>query len=255
MAHAAISDPASRVCVNHRCIMALRKQEPVRPRHGHSEPSVLVVDHVPAESMGLVACQYHDACDSRSQLLEMEDCMIIGICGAPGSGKGEAAKVLIKRGFANGKFSHALKEMFRTLLRYRGFGEDTIERMIDGDLKEVPCPQLCGKTPRHAMQTLGMWGRNDIDKDIWVDTEFDAQWAQENLVFDDVRAANEEKAIQKKGGVVIQITGRVGSESNHDLEKFIPNNPVAVIENGGTLAELREKVDQLAIDLSWSMAA
>ena len=80
--------------------------------------------------------------------------MIIGIRGAAGAGKSTAAKHLIERyGFKNGKFSGALKAMLRTFLRYRGVDEETIERMIEGDLKEVPSPHLNGATPRWAMRS------------------------------------------------------------------------------------------------------
>jgi hypothetical protein len=45
-------------------------------------------------------------------------------------------------------------------LHAQGVPSDTIERMVDGDLKEVATPHLGGATPRRAMQTLGRgWGR------------------------------------------------------------------------------------------------
>lgn len=177
--------------------------------------------------------------------------MIIGICGAPGSGKGTAAKILIERGFTNGKFSHALKDMFRALLRYRGVSDEDAERMVEGDLKELPQSVLNGKSPRHAMQTLGAWGRNDIDPDLWVDAEFDAQDEDTDLVFDDVRAANEEDKIRSKGGAIIYLQGRDGIESDHYLEKFVPKI-ATVIENKGTVEQLQAKVSTFADDFSWA---
>jgi hypothetical protein len=175
--------------------------------------------------------------------------MIIGICGAPGVGKGEAAKILIDRGFTNGKFSHALKDMFRALLAYRGAID--IDRYVEGDLKELPTPLLNGKSPRHAMQTLGAWGRNDIDEELWVDAEFDAQDSNADLVFDDVRAASEEAAIRNRGGAIIHLKGRDGIESEHYLEKFVPK-VATVIDNIGTLEELWDKVNEFCSDLSWA---
>jgi hypothetical protein len=182
--------------------------------------------------------------------------MIIGIAGAAGSGKGTAAAVLKESGFVHGKFANALKDMLRALLRYRGVREDQLERFIEGDLKEVPTDYLSGKSPRVAMQTLGgEWGRDCMGQDFWVETEFDSKSGAKDLVFDDLRHDNEEEAILKHGGVVIQLIGRGGINSDHESEQFVPKNPIAVIENTGTVEELREKVKQFACDISWALAA
>lgn len=177
--------------------------------------------------------------------------MIIGIAGEAGSGKDSAAAVLVERGFVKGKFAAALKEMLRALLRYRRVDDATIEEMIEGTLKELPHPALNGKSPRHVMQGLGQWGREDIDEDFWVDVEFDAQSGAENLLFGDLRHDNEEAAIMKRGGIVLQLVGRGGINSDHISENFKPKNPV-VIDNSGTIDELRTKVDRFAMDLSWA---
>jgi hypothetical protein len=177
--------------------------------------------------------------------------MIIGIAGEAGSGKGTTAEVLIERGFVKGKFAGALKEMFRALLRYRGLDDEYIERLVEGDLKELPNQWLNGKSPRHAMQTLGAWGRNDIDEDFWVDVEFDSKNGVPDLLFDDLRHDNEEAAIVKRGGVVLQIIGRGGINSDHLSESFVPKI-ATVIDNSGTIPELRDKVTEFASDLSWA---
>jgi hypothetical protein len=133
--------------------------------------------------------------------------MIIGFRGAAGAGKSTAAKYLIERyGFTTGKFSHGLKAMLRTFLRYRGVDDETIERMIEGDLKEVPSPHLNGATPRWAMQSLGNeWGRDCIHPMLWVDTEMEVTAAVPDLVFDDIRYPNEADAIRARGGVIVEI--------------------------------------------------
>lgn len=177
--------------------------------------------------------------------------MIIGIAGEAGSGKDTAADVLIEQGYERGKFANALKEMLRALLRYRGVNEETIERMIEGDLKELSTPFLNEKSPRQVMQGLGEWGRNFIDLDFWVDVEFDAKRDAKKLLFTDLRHDNEEAAIVKRRGVVLQLVGRGGIDSDHISEKFKPKNPT-VIDNSGTIAELQGKVKQFASDLSWA---
>lgn len=177
--------------------------------------------------------------------------MIIGIAGEAGSGKDTAANVLVEEGYERGRFANALKEMLRALLRYRGVDAETIERMIDGDLKELPTPLLSGRSPRHVMQGLGEWGRVCIKEDFWIDVEFAAKRDAKKLLFADLRYDNEEEAIVKRGGLVVQMVGRGGIDSDHISEKFKPKNPT-VIDNSGTVAELKQKMKQLSSDLSWA---
>jgi hypothetical protein len=173
---------------------------------------------------------------------------IIGFTGLAGSGKSTAAKHLIQmHGFARGKFAGALKDMFRALLLYRRVDPTLIERMIDGDLKEVPSPALNGRTPRHAMQTLGTeWGRNCMDANLWVDTEIDATANQSRLVFDDVRFPNEAEAVLAAGGIIVHIerpgTGRIvaGHASEGQPLPF-----TFTFTNAGPVSELLSAVDGL----------
>jgi hypothetical protein len=178
--------------------------------------------------------------------------VIVGICGEAGSGKGTTADVLIERGYTRGKFANALKEMFRALLRYQGLSENSIEAYVEGNLKELPSHYLAGKSPREFMQGIGQWGREFGGEDFWVDIEFEVHDDDPKLLFDDLRHDNEEAAIVKRGGVVLQIVGRGGINSDHVSEQFKPKNPAAVIDNSGTIEELRDKVDEFARDLSWA---
>lgn len=176
--------------------------------------------------------------------------MIIGIAGKARSGKSTAGDVLVSQGFVRGKFANGLKEMLRALLRYRKCTEEFIERCVEGDLKEKPLAILGGKSPRHAMQTLGRWGRDDLTEDYWIDTEFDARKHDEKVVFDDLRHDNEETAIVRDGGLVLHLIGRGGIEGEHFSESFKPKL-ATVIENTGTKEELQTKVRRFALDASW----
>lgn len=178
--------------------------------------------------------------------------MIVGISGKAGSGKGTTAAVLIERGFVHGKFANALKEMLRALLRYRGATEETIERMVEGDLKEIPTDWLSGKSPRYVMQSIGQWGRESIEEDFWVDVEFDSKSGSKNLLFDDLRHDNEEAAIVKRNGLVVQVVGRGGIDSDHISESFNPKKPAVVFDNSGSIEQLQAKVNTFADDISWA---
>lgn len=130
---------------------------------------------------------------------------LIGLIGRKGSGKDTAAEALEALGFQNVKFAGALKEMLGVFLAYQGADADTIRRMIDGDLKEVETPLFGGKTPRHAMQTLGTeWGRKLIHPDIWLRASM-AKAILGDSVITDVRFPNEAEAVTKAGGAVVRI--------------------------------------------------
>ena len=181
--------------------------------------------------------------------------MIIGIAGEADSGKSTTAGFLLQRGYVRGKFAAALKEMLRALLRYQGVSPIEVERFIEGDLKEVPTDWLGGKSPREFMQGIGQWGRDFGGEDFWVDIEFGVRGSEPKLMFDDLRHDNEEAAIQKRGGLVMQIIGRGGINSDHVSERFKPKQPAIVINNSGTLADLSREVNRFADDVSWADVA
>jgi hypothetical protein len=166
----------------------------------------------------------------------------IGFCGPAGAGKSTAAEHLMRHWrFQRVRFAGPLKAMMLAL------GLDPAQ--VDGDRKEEPSPLLCGRTPRQAMQWLGTeWGRNLIGEGFWI-----AAWqaAVERMpptftyhggfapirliVADDVRFANEAKAIRDRGGIVVRIERPgAGSASGHahasERMDFVPDR---IIRNTG----------------------
>jgi len=184
--------------------------------------------------------------------------MVIGLTGLAGSGKSTAAARLIERhGFVRGKFAGALKAMMWTLLAYRGVNANAIERMIEGDLKEVPVVELGGRTPRHAMQTLGTeWGRDCLDRNLWVDTEMAARAQVGRLVFDDVRFPNEAEAIVAAGGLLVRIDrpGAGAGAAGHPSELIDAIRADCTIDNSGPIGALDLAVDALVRDMGWARA-
>jgi len=131
---------------------------------------------------------------------------LVGLLGRKGSGKDTAALALLSQGYQNVKFAGALKDMLRTLLTYQGLESHIVERMVEGDLKEVPTPFLGEQEPRFAMQTLGTeWGRNLIAPDLWVGTAI-RRAGDRDTVITDVRFPNEMAAVVAAGGVCFGIT-------------------------------------------------
>jgi hypothetical protein len=93
------------------------------------------------------------------------------------------------------KMAGPLKNMLRSLLRDGGVDESLIERYVEGDLKEVPIPQMSNRTSRQLMQTLGdEWRRMQSD-DFWINiAEGKVNQILEQggrVVIDDIRYHNE----------------------------------------------------------------
>lgn len=141
--------------------------------------------------------------------------------------------------------------MTRTLLREAGEDEATIERMIEGDLKETQVVSIPGApTPRWLMQTLGTdWGREIIEDSIWVDLAFDkigrALGKGKSVVVDDLRFPNELIALNNEFDEFVFVkVSRPGEQSNPgdryegQLAKF---PPAFHIINDAGLETLRER--------------
>ena len=173
---------------------------------------------------------------------------IIAFTGLAGAGKSTAAFHLVKsRGFERVRFAGPLKAMMAAL--------GCTQAEIDGDRKELPCDLLGGKTPRHAMQTLGTeWGRDLIQPDLWIRAwrhAVDALPAGVPVVVDDCRFPNEADAIKAAGGLLVRIERPgAGTASAHESEKHtLPF--VKTLYNTRDERSLREQVDVLLRDLSW----
>jgi hypothetical protein len=165
---------------------------------------------------------------------------VFGLLARKGSGKDTAAEVLTTEGYQNVKFAAPLKAMISVLLDYQGVDEETIGRMIEGDLKEVETHYLGGRTPRYAMQTLGTeWGRNLIADDLWVKITLDKALTGPSVITD-TRFPNEVDAVSEIGTVIgitadwIEPTpGEHPSEAMiDDLIASLPDNQRIVNRSG-----------------------
>lgn len=171
--------------------------------------------------------------------------MLIAMTGAKGSGKDTFAQVLVGEfGFVHTRFADPLKNMLRTLFRDAGIDP---EEYIEGPFKEVPCDLLCGKTPRHAMQTLGTEWRDMIDRKLWT-----RLWrarvdhllqAGTDVVVTDCRFIHEAAAVRELGGLMVRVerpTRRNDDQHVSETEMMLID-PDEVVLNIGSIQQLHQK--------------
>jgi len=174
---------------------------------------------------------------------------LVALGGLKGSGKSTAADGLIYEGFGRVKMAGALKAMIRTLMEYQGASGIAIYNYIEGDLKEQRCPYLAGRTPRHAMQTLGAeWGRDLIASAFWVYVAKRAiisrMVAGLSVVVDDVRYPNELEMIRSLGGATVWIDRPGAYQSlTHSSEKSVCAEDFTLsVTNDGTEEDLKRNI-------------
>lgn len=177
---------------------------------------------------------------------------LIAFTGKAGSGKSTAAKYLVDSyGYTRIRFADGLKRML-----IEGLGVDP--RYVDGDLKEAVCPELCGRTARHAMVTLGTeWGRELIHPNIWVralDTQMYKLISQgrTKFVIDDCRFLNEADFVRRfsAGGTIRSRIIRVvrpdtdmGShKSETEMDKIESDY---ILCNGTTIESMKLTLDSM----------
>lgn len=165
---------------------------------------------------------------------------VVGLSGPAGAGKSTAAQYLVELGGHRVRFAGIIKSMI--------YAMGLNERQVDGDLKEVPCDLLCGKTPRWAMQSLGTeWGRNLIGPNIWINlwkNQVNSLPEDALVLVDDCRFPNEEVLIREMDGIIIRIVREVDMNTetfSHESEKHPIKADYTVI-NDGSIEQLQKRL-------------
>lgn len=171
--------------------------------------------------------------------------MIIGLCGAAGSGKNTVADILenehdfVQFGFAD--------PVYAAVSAAIGI---PVEQLRDRSMKESAIDWL-GKSPRQLLQTLGTeWGRGMVREDIWVQIAIRRAtgFAYHDVAITDVRFENEVAAIKEAGGVIWRVdrgpSSIRGDAIRHTSEAGIPDFLVdTVITNSSTIEHLAARVN------------
>jgi hypothetical protein len=162
---------------------------------------------------------------------------------APGCGKTTAAGLL---GGTRIGFADPLRAMIRTMMIEAGIHPDTAERLLT-IYKEMPIPQLGGRSARYLLRTLGTeWGRDLINVNIWTDIAMGKVARAKGLVvIDDMRFPQERDAILKAQGEVWRID-RPGREADpeHSSDAALEGEYGwdRIIVNDGTMADFAAAV-------------
>lgn len=174
---------------------------------------------------------------------------IVALTGFAGAGKSEVAKHLVSaHGYRLMKFAEGLKDMLRAI--------GLTEKQIEGEYKESKSKLLCGKTPRHAMVTLGTeWGRQLIGEDLWANVlqrkieSLSRLYGPEQtkIVVDDCRFLNEAAMIQEMGGKIINVRrpGVVAKVDHPSETEHLYIVGALTIENIADIKELQLSVDYI----------
>lgn len=175
---------------------------------------------------------------------------LIGFTGRAGSGKDTAASYFIQRqGYGRYALARPLKQMLSA-----GLGLDTADYATP-EQKEAVIPWL-GVSYRHCAQTLGTeWGRDLIDKDLWLKV------AQKRLgyllthspgvVVTDVRFENEAKMIRKMGGWIVHVTRPTATALSEQAQAHVSERSLSIGEadwllvNNSTPEALHRALDTL----------
>lgn len=184
--------------------------------------------------------------------------VVVAFTGRRGAGKSAASAALVDLGFRDVKFADPLKNMLRAFFNTVWLRTVDIERMIEGDLKEVPTHWLGDKTTRYAMQMLGTEWRDLIDTDLWskiLRYRVTEGHVGQKVVISDYRFPHEGVILRELGGKVVRIVGR--GEHDDDAAQHISETAIDelphdfIIDNNGTLTELYGAVTLLAEEQGW----
>lgn len=158
----------------------------------------------------------------------------VAIHGFKRAGKGAIATHLSQSyGYQTVKFAGVVKNMTRVLVRrVSALDSATIERCIEGDLKEIPAPFLGGKSTRYVMQVIGSEWRSAISDGMWVNLTIAMAEgiinSGERVVLDDLRFPHEFRALQNFGAALWLVT----NSRNWTGTEFTDSVPWDIADHG-----------------------
>lgn len=179
---------------------------------------------------------------------------MIGLIGAKRSGKDTLARRLIARhGFTRYAFADPLKGVVLGIdpLVARGTRlRDLLASLaVEHDDPWEPAKEI--PEVRRLLQDTGVSVRNRLGDDTWLDATMPRALRDPGpVVFTDVRFDNEADAVEAHGGILVRITRPGAGGDTHESETALADRKTLyVINNDGTIPDLRAKADRLIAGL------
>jgi hypothetical protein len=171
---------------------------------------------------------------------------VIAVHGMKYAGKSAVTSRLINRhGFKAASLALPLKNMLAVYLDSQGMQADLVNECLYGSLKEAPVGVLGGKSPRFAMQVLGMEYRDTLTPDLLIGIHGDiikaGAAAGENLAVEDLRFNNELDRFEQVGVETWMVesaatAGRADAPASADLLEAV--RPGAFTPTAESLARM-----------------
>lgn len=176
--------------------------------------------------------------------------LIIGLSGRRGVGKSRVADHLVEQhGFLRVHPFQGGKAASVGYFTHIGMTADEAARMVNGDLKDVPCPLLpFNQTPRYFMERFGQFLGEQMGPEWTIGQEIrrafekdpNARLVAESIVY-------EVGVIRNLGGVIVEITrdgsSITGLETDKATAMIVPD--ITFSNNGTSLVALKGEVDDL----------
>jgi hypothetical protein len=183
---------------------------------------------------------------------------VIAFCGLTKSGKNTAAFPLVEQGFAEIGFADKVKEIVAELYNV------PLEWMHDPILKETPCRELFGKTPRQVLQPIATEAFRDmVSTNTWINyVYFKLQRIEKrytevaqkpvHAVITDLRFPNEAEMLKSIGATIVYIVDpNAPPPQNHSSESQVAlvgrKYADITLVNDKTLMSIRELQEHSAL--------
>ena len=148
---------------------------------------------------------------------------IIGITGLKRSGKDTIAEYLQEHyNYKVFRFADPIKDMITNLLTYMDFTPNEILKYTERE-KEIPIPGLKSSWRQLAQGIGTSWGREMIDRNVWINILDNASKNYDKVVVSDVRFNNEAAWIKNKNSnnIIIKVERDLCELDDHTSESGI----------------------------------